>query len=141
MLTDDQQAFIEANPSAAMITVGKHGTAKAVRVSVGLVDRRLWSSGTEGRVRTARLRQDPRATLFVFGAGYSFLTLETTVRIREGKRAAEDNVRLFRLLQNKPSGALAWVGEALDESQFLARMIDEQRVIYEFAVERAYGML
>ncbi len=65
-LTDSQFAFLEKNHAAAMITIGKEGTPRAVRVGIALVDGKLWSSGTQDRVRTARLRHDPRCTLFVF---------------------------------------------------------------------------
>ena len=86
-LTTGQREFVEANPSAAMITVGGDGYAKAVRVGVAIVDGNLWSSGTVDRLRTWRLRQDPSSTLFVFGSGYDALTLETVVTIIEGSSA------------------------------------------------------
>ena len=78
-LGEREQGFIEANPSAAMITVGVDGLAKAARVAIGLIDGRLWSSGTKDRTRTIRLQQDPRCTLYVHEARFSFLVLETTV--------------------------------------------------------------
>ena len=67
-----------------MITVGADGFAKPVRVAVAVVDGKLWSSGTQQRARTARLRADPRCTLYVHDTGWSFLTLEATVTILEG---------------------------------------------------------
>ncbi len=44
--THDQQVFLEQNHAAAMITLRADGTPGAVRVGVGLVDGKLWSSGT-----------------------------------------------------------------------------------------------
>lgn len=85
-LSETDQQFIRANPSAAMITIARDGTPKVARVGVALVDGRLWSSATNERVRTKRLRRE------------------------------------------------------LDEDDFLQVMIDEQRVVYEFAVQHAYGM-
>jgi hypothetical protein len=60
-LTPAETAFLESQHSAAMITTGEGGIPKAVRVGVALVDGRLWSSGTQSRVRirvrgTAKLR-------------------------------------------------------------------------------------
>lgn len=133
-------AFLETQRSAAMITTGEDGVPKAVRVGVALVDGNVWSSGTEGRVRTSRLRRDPRCTLFVFDQGYSWLTLETTVTLLDGPEAAAQNLRLFRVMQNRPSGPLSWFGGQLDEESFLRTMADEGRVIYQFNVERAYGL-
>jgi len=123
-----------------MITTGEDGVPKAVRVGVALVDGNLWSSGTQGRVRTSRLRRDPRCTLFVFDQGYSWLTLETMVTLLDGPEAAAQNLRLFRVMQNRPSGPLSWFGRELDEASFLRAMADEGRVVYQFNVERAYGL-
>src|SRR5215212_5862503 len=124
-LSDRDRAFLEANRSAAMITVGADGRPKAARVAVGLVDGRLWSSGTADRVRTERLRRDPRCTLYVHDAAFAFMTLETTVTILEGPHVPEHSVRLFRILQDRPSGPLAWMTGEFEEEAFLQTMVDE----------------
>jgi len=133
-------AFLEANRSAAMITVGADGRPKAARVAVGLVDGRLWSSGTADRVRTLRLRRDPRCTLYVHADTFSFMTLETTVTILDGPDAPEQSLQLFRALQDRPSGPLGWMTGELEEQAFLQAMVDEQRLVYEFEVTRTYGL-
>lgn len=140
-LASEEISFLERHHSAAMVTVGEGGQPKAARVGVALVDGNLWSSGTQGRVRTRRLRRDPRCTLFVFDKAYAWLALETTVTILEGPEAAARNLRLFRVMQNRPSGPLSWVGGELDEDAFLQAMVDENRLVYEFAVHRSYGLL
>jgi hypothetical protein len=66
MLEERALKFVEEATSAAMITLRKDGTPHAARVGVGVVDGKIWSSGTQTRVRTKHLRRDPRATLFVF---------------------------------------------------------------------------
>ncbi len=86
------EQFLERNHAAAMATLRPDGTPHVVRVGVGLVDGRLWSSGTQGRVRTRHLRRDPRSTLFVFDPydssnAWNRLGLETTVTILEGSAA------------------------------------------------------
>jgi Pyridoxamine 5'-phosphate oxidase len=93
-----------------MITVGEDGLPKVVRVGIALVDGKIWSSGTRDRVRTRRLRQDPRCTLFVFDAGFLWLALETRVEIHDGPDAADPNLRLFREIQGRPQGPLRWFG-------------------------------
>jgi hypothetical protein len=140
-LPDDELDFLRRTRSAAMITVGADGLAKAVRVGVAVVDGWLWSSGTQQRARTRRLRGDPRCTLFVFDSGYFWLSLETTVDILDGPDAADLNVRLFREMQGRPEGPLSWFGGEYDEDDFRQRMLDEGRVIYQFEVQRSYGML
>jgi PPOX class probable F420-dependent enzyme len=139
--SDSERAFLEANHGAAMVTIGSDGLPKVARVAVALVDGKLWSSGTQGRVRTERLRRDPRCTLFVFGADWPWLALETTVTLIEGPEVPELSVRLFRIMQGKPAGPLSWFGADLEEDAFRARMVEEQRLIYELAVQRTYGIV
>lgn len=140
-LSDSQRSFLESNQSAAMITIGDDGAPRAVRVGVALVDGKLWSSGTQDRVRTARLRRDPRCTLFVFDARWGWLTLDTTVRILEGEDAPKMNLRLFQQMQNRPTGNLNWFGRELSLEEFLHVMVEENRLIYEFEVIRGYGLM
>ena len=140
-LSAGQAAFLAQHHSAAMITVTAAGVAKTARVGVAVVDGRVWSSGTRERVRTRRLRRDPRCSLFVFGGPYGWLTLESTVTILDGPDAADLNLRLFRIMQNRPAGPLSWFGGELDEDAFRARMVEEGRQSYQFEVGKAYGLL
>lgn len=140
-LTDEQKAFLETQHAAAMITPADDGMPRAVRVGVVLVDGKLWSSGTQDRVRTTRLRHDPRCTLFVFDNAYKFLTLETNVRLLEGADVPELSVRMFRQMQNRPTGNLNWFGKEMSIEDFMQTMADEKRLIYEFEIKRAYGMV
>ena len=149
-MDDKALKFIEESGSAAMITLRKDGTPVAVRVGVAVVDGKIWSSGTKTRVRTKHLRRDPRSTLFVFesgaaGAAFRYLSLETTVKILDGPDAPQLSVKLFEAMQARlpsrpPEGKLMWFGQALSVEDFLAKMVEEQRLIYEFEVKRAYGM-
>jgi len=139
-LTSTQQGFIESNPSAAMITAGEDGFAKAVRVGVAVIDGEIWSSGTAERIRTDRLREDPRCTLFVFGPGYEALTVEANVSLIEGSDAVDKSVLLFRQMQGRPEGTLSWFGEELDEESFRRAMVDQKRLIYVFEAVGAYGV-
>jgi PPOX class probable F420-dependent enzyme len=132
--------FLETNHSAAMITISKDGEPKVARVGVALVDGNLWSSGTEDRIRTRRLRRDPRCTLYVHDAGFAWLGLDTTVTILDGPDAPELNLRMMRQMQGIPEGPLNWFGKELTETEFLQTMVDEQRVVYQFEVHHTYGM-
>jgi len=140
MLSDADLDFLERQHSAAMITIGAGGMPKVVRVGVARVGEKLWSSGTEDRVRTRRLRRDPRCVLYVHDATYGWLALETTVTILDGPDAANQSVELFRVMQGKPDGPLSWFGGEYDEAGFRQRMVDERRVIYQFEVTKSYGM-
>jgi PPOX class probable F420-dependent enzyme len=131
-LSAEDREFVASNRSAVMVTLKADGTPHVARVGVGLVDGRLWSSGTQGRVRTRHLRRDPRCTLFVFDDDhrYRWLGLETTVTILDGPDAPEQNLRLYRALAGEPD----------DVDEYLRAMVAEQRLIYEFDVTRTYGM-
>ena len=139
-LTDPELDFLAKNHSAAMVTVNADGIAKAARVGVAVVDGKLWSSGTADRVRTKRLRRDPRCTLYVHDNMFGFLTLETTVTILDGPDAAKQNLRLFRIMQAKPTGPLSWFGGEYEEDDFLAHMRNEGRLIYQFEPQHTYGL-
>jgi hypothetical protein len=138
-LSAEQHAFLAGQHSAAMITVTPSGEARVARVGIALVAGQLQSSGTVDRVRTRRLRRDPRCTLFVFDGSYRWLALETTVTILDGPDAGQLNVNLFREMQGRPTGPLLWYGKELDEPQFLAAMAEEGRLIYQFGIQRGYG--
>jgi hypothetical protein len=141
-LSQQQVDFLEKNHGAAMVTVGDDGTAKAVRIGLAMVDGKLWSSGTAGRVRTRRLARDPRCTLFVFAPrGYAFLTLETTVTILDGPESVDASVRLFRVMQGRPDGPIQWFGRELEEDALRQLMVDEGRVVYDFEPLHAYGLV
>ena len=92
-------------------------------------------------MRTHRLRRDSRCGLFVFAPrGHEYLSLETMVSIFDDPDAPTQNLELFRVMQDRPTGPLTWYGEELDEVAFVARMVEEQRLIYEFDVRRTYGL-
>lgn len=125
------KAFLEEHHSAIMATIRKGGAPHVARISCGLVDGELWSSGTETRVRTGHLRRDNRATLCVVDDSdrYSWMGLETTVDILDGPDRAELNLKLYRVLAGEPD----------DLDEYMAAMEKEQRLIYRFNVIKAYG--
>ena len=137
-------AFLANHHQAAMTTLRAGGTPHSVRVGVALVDGKLWSSSTRDRIRTRHLRRDPRSTLFVFDAEWRWLALDCHVRILDGDDAPELNLRFFRETQIAPqsgaAGKINWFGAEYTADEFLQVMRDEGRLIYEFEVDRAYGM-
>jgi hypothetical protein len=137
-------SFLETNQSAAMTTLRANGTPHVARIGLGVLDGKIWT-GTQIRLRTNHLRRDPRSTLFVFETGYRWLGLETTVTILEGPDVPGQTLCFMRALQEdqdtKPApGHVMWFGQEKTEKEFLDIMVEEQRLIYEFNVTRAYGM-
>jgi PPOX class probable F420-dependent enzyme len=131
-MDDKVREFLETNHHAIMTTLRRDGTPHVARMDVGLVDGKLWSSGTQTRVRTKHLRRDPRAALAVldFDGGYRWLGLECKVTILDGDDAPELNLKLYRTIAKEPD----------DVEEYLAAMVEEQRLIYEFEIVKAYGM-
>lgn len=121
--------FLEENHTAIMVTVRANGTAHVARVSCGLVDGELWSSGTKNRVRTKHLRVNPHATLCVFARDRRWIGVEATVTIHEGPDAPERALALQRAQHREPE----------DVDAFLKDMAAQERIIYEFAPVRIYG--
>ncbi len=114
-----------------MSTVSPSGEPHVARVDVGLVDGKLWSSATLGRVRTRHLRNDPRAALAVLHASnsYQWLGLSCRVTILEGPDAPDLNLELYRAIAKEPD----------DVAEYLEAMVAEERIIYEFEILRFYG--
>ena len=125
------RSFLEEHHSAIMCTLKRDGTPHVARIGVGLVDGKLWSSGTATRLRTRHVRRDPRATLCVLDQtnAYHWLGLETNVTILDGPEAVDQNLALYRVLAGEPD----------DLQEYREAMVQEQRLIYEFAVVRSYG--
>ena len=123
-----------------MITLRPDGSPVSVRVGVALVDGKLWSSGTQDRVRTRWLRRDPRATLFVYESGYGYLNIESRVTILEGHDVPEQSRKLFLTMQKNPSGPVRFNGREMTDEEFFRTMIDEKRLIYEFEPVRISGL-
>ena len=122
--------FLETHRDAVMTTIKKDGMPHVARVGIGVVDGKLWSSGTQDRVRTAHIRRDPRATLFIPGDNRGqWMGLETKVTILEGPDAPELNLKLYRVLAGEPD----------DVDEYLEAMVNEKRLIFEYEPLKAYG--
>ena len=124
--------FLADNHSAVMTSIKPDGRPHVARIGCGLVDGKLWSSGTQTRARTKYLRRDPRCTLMVLDLStpYRWMGLETTVTILEGDDAVDQNLALYRVLAGEPD----------DLQEYRDAMVREQRLVYEFEIERSYGM-
>ena len=130
VLSDRQRAFLEANHSAVMATVDGRGRPHAVPVLCALVDGRLWSSGTDLRVRTRYLAARPYASLTVLGQGFwgEWLTVGGPGETRRG-RGVEDNLRLYRAVTGRDPD---------DLEEYGAAMVAERRLVYVLTPERVY---
>jgi PPOX class probable F420-dependent enzyme len=124
--------FLERNHFAVMTTTKADGTPHVAVIGMGLVDGKLWSSSTQTRVRTRHVRRDNRATLCVIDRGnpWAWLAIESEITIHDGPDAVDKNLALYIVIRGEPP-------EDLDE--YRRAMVDERRIIYEFAIKRTYG--
>jgi PPOX class probable F420-dependent enzyme len=131
-MDDKVREFLEEHHDAVMTTVKKDGMPHVARIFVGLVEGKLWSSGTQTRLRTKHLRRDPRSALMVLDSSsrYQWLGLECRVTILDGDDAPQLNLKLYRTLAGEPD----------DLDEYLEAMVKEQRLIYEFEIVKTYGM-
>jgi PPOX class probable F420-dependent enzyme len=128
---DRARGFLERHHAAVMATIKADGLPHLARISCGLVEGKLWSSGGQQRVRTRNLRRDPRATLFVFSDKdpQSWMAAECEVTILDGPEAVDQNLALYRTI----------AGEPKDLAEYRSAMVAEQRIIYQFEIHRTYG--
>jgi PPOX class probable F420-dependent enzyme len=130
-LDEKVRTFLEEYHGSIQATTRADGSPHQARIGVGLVDGKLWSSATQDRVRTKHLRRDPRCSLLVIGKdAWHWLGLDCTVRILDGDDAPQLNLQLYRTLAGEPD----------DVEEYLAAMVTEKRLIYEFEILNAYGM-
>ena len=139
--------FVQGNPDAAMITHRADGSSHMARIELGLVDGRLWATGSDKLIRTRNLRRDPRGSLFVFGPYPQWAGLETTVTILDGADVAPLLASLMRARHpgKAPEGMvfahddLQGRDRVFSAQEYTERVVADGRLIYEFAILRAYG--
>src|SRR6266513_6310416 len=129
VLNERMLDFIRQQKSAIVCTVRKDGSSHTARVTAGVVDGKLWISGTQNRVRTKHLRANPRASVAIFANDGKWLGIEANVTIHEGPDAPQKALALQRATGREPE----------DVDGFLKNMAAQNRIIYEFEPNRIYG--
>jgi PPOX class probable F420-dependent enzyme len=93
-------------------------------------------SVTDDRAKTANLRRDPRASLYVGREdGWAYLVLDGQADLSEVAAAPDDSVvdelvGLYRALQ----------GEHPDWGEYRGAMVEDRRLVVRLHPQRAYGM-
>jgi PPOX class probable F420-dependent enzyme len=94
-------------------------------------------SVTDGRAKTANLRRDPRASLYVAGdTFYQYLVLEAAAEL--SPVAADPHDATVDLLVDYYR---AGRGEHADWDEYRATMVADRRLVLTLHPERAYGMV
>jgi hypothetical protein len=116
--------------TGSLITVRANGTAHVARVTVALVDGKVWTTANRRSVRSKHVRANPQATIFVFDSHSGrWAGLEGRITIYDGPDAPEKCLALRRAVGRDPQDAEAYLREAREVG----------REVYELAIERAYG--
>ena len=122
---------------AVLATIKRDGRPQLSNISQSVGDDGLIRiSVTDGRAKTANLRRDPRASLYLGRPdGWAYAVLEGTTTLSEvaaapDDAAVEELVALYRSVQ----------GEHPDWDEYRAVMVKDRRLVVRFTPERAYGM-
>lgn len=143
-LSEAERRFVAAHPHAAMITVDGNNRPKAVKMEAAVVDGCLQSASHADKVRTRRLRRDPRCTLYFADEDYRWLSVEADVEIVAGTDAPPRLLRFFRVREDKPTELLDYHSDrghysGLDDQAFMKVMAEEDAVLYRFKITKCYG--
>ena len=117
----------DGRPQLSNVSYAYDATRNLVRVSL-----------TDNRAKTANLRRDPRASLYVGGPnGGSYIVLEgkaelTAVAAEPHDAVVEELINLYRAASGK---------EHPDWDDYRRAMVADERLIVRLHVERVYGWL
>ncbi|MGA5702352.1 PPOX class F420-dependent oxidoreductase [Peterkaempfera bronchialis] len=123
--------------AAALVTLKRDGRPQLSNVSLSYdpATRTARISTTADRAKTANLRRDPRASLYVTTPDFgSYAVAEgaaelTPVAADPYDAVVEELVEVYRLIQ----------GEHPDWDEYRAAMVADRRLVVRLHVERAYG--
>lgn len=125
-----------AQKVGALVTLKQDGRPQLSNVMYGVDKGLLRISVTADRAKTANLRRDPRASLYVSRPdGWAYVVLEGVAELSDVAAAVDDAVvdelvEMYRSLQ----------GDHPDWNQFRQAMVDERRLVLRLRLNHAYGM-
>ncbi len=131
-------AFIGARSQGVLATIRANGRPQLSNIMyVAGEGDALHISVTDGRAKTANLRRDPRASLYVLGDNfYQYVVLEATAELTPVAADPHDATADL-LVDYYRKGS----GEHPDWEEYRAAMVADGRLILKLVPERAYGMV
>jgi PPOX class probable F420-dependent enzyme len=129
--------FVRPRHQGILTTIKKDGRPQISNIAYATGDDDVIRiSVTDSRAKTANLRRDPRASLYVLGDNfYQWAVLEGTVEL--SPVAANPHDATVELLVTYYKAAH---GEHDDWEDYRAAMVADKRLVLSFRPERAYGI-
>lgn len=137
MQLDEALAAARPRHQGVLVTIRRDGRPQLSNIAYALDDGTTARvSVTDDRAKTANLRRDPRATLYVPGDSFwSYLVLDGTAELSPVASAPDDAtvdelVAVYRAVS----------GEHPDWDEFRSSMVADRRLVVRLRIERAYGI-
>jgi PPOX class probable F420-dependent enzyme len=127
---DGARAFLRTNHGAVLATFRRDGRPQLSPVTAGVDDDgRVEISTRETAIKVKNLRRDPRISLCLLNPGFygEWGQVEGTAEIVDQPEALELLVGYYRRI----------AGEHPDWDEYRQAMIEQQRVVVRFAIDRA----
>jgi PPOX class probable F420-dependent enzyme len=134
----DALAFVRARRQGVLATIRANGRPQLSNIMyVPADDGSFMISVTDTRAKTANLRRDPRASLYVLGDNFwQYVVLEAAAELSPVALDPHDGT-VDRLVAYYRAGT----GEHPDWEEFRAAMVKDRRLALTLRPERAYGMV
>jgi PPOX class probable F420-dependent enzyme len=131
-------AFVGARNQGVLATIRANGRPQLSNIMYVPHDGDSFLiSVTDNRAKTANLRRDPRASLYVLGDNfYQYVVLEAAAELSAVATDPHD-ATVDLLVEYYKKGS----GEHPDWDEFRAAMVDDRRIALILRPERAYGMV
>jgi PPOX class probable F420-dependent enzyme len=130
MTPDQARAFLRDNHNAVLATFRRDGRPQLSPVGATVDEQgRVIVSTRQTAMKTRNLRRDPRISVIVMNRGFygDWVQVEGIAEIVEQPEAIELLVDYYRRM----------TGEHDDWDEYRAAMVQEQRVVVRFEIERA----
>jgi PPOX class probable F420-dependent enzyme len=133
----DALAFVRGRGQGVLATIRSNGRPQLSNIMfVGGTDDTLMISVTDDRAKTANLRRDPRASLYVVGNNFwQYVVVEAAAELSP-VAADPGDATVDLLVDYYRKGS----GEHPDWDDYRAAMVNDRRLIVTLRPERAYGL-
>lgn len=130
-------AFASGRRHGALVTIGRSGRPQLSMIVYAMDGPVARISVTADRVKTANLRRDPRASLYVVGDNpWAWVVLEGTAELSDVAASTHDPVTEELVELYRTVG-----GQHPDWEEYRQAMVTDGRLVVRLRATRAYGIL